>query len=65
MLSISQLFFFSLVRLRRFVKKDKHSSDKSKLADIGEKPPGMCVIVEKEDSIDISKDIEDDQDLGI
>lgn len=47
------------------MKKDKHSSEKSKLSDIGEKPPGMCVIGEKEDSIDISKDIEEDQDLGI
>lgn len=51
-------------RLRRFVRKDKHSEKNKSLIDIGE--TSISLVQEKEDWIDVAKEVtEDDKDLRL
>ncbi|CAL1271208.1 unnamed protein product [Larinioides sclopetarius] len=47
-------------RLRRFARKEKHGTDKSKSSEAGGESSGMAVILEKEDPGDIFKDTEEE-----
>ncbi|KAG8186575.1 hypothetical protein JTE90_020870 [Oedothorax gibbosus] len=49
-------------RLRRFARKEKHVTDKSKSSDVGESA-GMSVILEKDDMGDAPKEPDDDKDI--
>ncbi|XP_054711215.1 GRAM domain-containing protein 4-like [Uloborus diversus] len=51
-------------RLRRFVRKDKHNAEKVKLTDIGE-TSGMSSISEKEDGLDVGKELEEEKEIHI
>ncbi|GFR10241.1 GRAM domain-containing protein 4 [Trichonephila clavata] len=46
-------------RLRRFARKEKHTTDKSKASESGE-PTGMTVILEKDDTNETTKELEEE-----
>lgn len=58
---ISEFFLISYTcRLRRFARKEKHSTDKSKSSEVTGESSGMAAIPEKEDAGDIIKESEDE-----